>query len=145
MTELIDMTLLGVGVLTAYLILWKSWDLFSPRCKPKWGLNATTGAALDEQIERLEQGMTLLATISYSAPFIGLAGTVYHIIEALQKLGASSADISLVAGPIGTALTATLIGIACAIPASVAYNLFSRRIQLLENRAKRRISNTGAL
>ncbi len=95
---------------------------------------------LEHQAERLAQGnrvelesyMTALATIGNSAPFIGLLGTVWGIINALQGLGeAESLSMDVVAGPIGEALTATALGLFVAIPAVIAYNLLLRRLRQL--------------
>ncbi|RMP64120.1 hypothetical protein ALQ18_01019, partial [Pseudomonas marginalis pv. marginalis] len=63
--------------------------------------------------------------------FIGLFGTVWGIMEALQSIGASgSASLETVAGPIGHALIATGVGIAVAVPAVLIYNFFLRRLKL---------------
>jgi biopolymer transport protein ExbB len=85
-----------------------------------------------------ERGLAELASIGSTAPFIGLFGTVWGIMHALQDIGASgSASLDVVAGPIGEALIATAIGIATALPAVLAYNYFLRglkvRITELEN------------
>ncbi|MEQ1916776.1 MAG: MotA/TolQ/ExbB proton channel family protein [Sideroxydans sp.] len=85
-----------------------------------------------------ERGLAELATIGATAPFVGLFGTVWGIMHALQEIGASgSASLDVVAGPIGEALIATAIGIATALPAVLAYNYFLRglkvRITELEN------------
>jgi len=85
-----------------------------------------------------ERGLAELATIGATAPFVGLFGTVWGIMHALQEIGASgTASLDVVAGPIGEALIATAIGIATALPAVLAYNYFLRglkvRITELEN------------
>jgi biopolymer transport protein ExbB len=75
----------------------------------------------------------MLASIGSTAPFVGLFGTVWGIMHALQDISqAKSASLDVVAGPIGEALIATAIGIAAAIPAVLAYNYFLRRIKLFE-------------
>jgi biopolymer transport protein ExbB len=75
----------------------------------------------------------MLASIGSTSPFVGLFGTVWGIMHALQDIGqAKSASLDVVAGPIGEALVATAIGIAAAIPAVLAYNFFLRRIKLAE-------------
>lgn len=80
---------------------------------------------------RLESGMTVLASIGSTAPFIGLFGTVWGIMHALKGISASgSAGLDVVAGPIGEALIATAMGIAAAIPAVLAYNFFLRKVRL---------------
>jgi len=78
-----------------------------------------------------ERGLAELATIGSTSPFIGLFGTVWGIMHALQDIGKSgSASLDVVAGPIGEALIATAIGIATALPAVLAYNFFLRRMKL---------------
>ncbi len=81
----------------------------------------------DEQ-KRMESGLTMLASIGSTAPFVGLFGTVMGIMNAMHDISASgSASLDVVAGPIGDALIATAIGIAVAVPAVLAYNFFQRR------------------
>lgn len=76
---------------------------------------------------RLESGLTMLASIGSTAPFIGLFGTVWGIYHALISISASGqASIDVVAGPMGEALIATAAGLAAAIPAVLAYNTFVR-------------------
>jgi biopolymer transport protein ExbB len=89
---------------------------------------------LRQQIQKerrsLEKGQAILASIGSTAPFIGLFGTVWGIMEALQSIGASgSASLETVAGPIGHALIATAVGIAAAVPAVLIYNFFLRRLK----------------
>ena len=70
-----------------------------------------------------ESGLTVLASISSSAPFIGLFGTVWGIYHALINIGHSGQmSIAAVAGPIGEALISTAIGLFAAIPALLFYN-----------------------
>jgi biopolymer transport protein ExbB len=78
-----------------------------------------------------EKGLAELASIGSTAPFIGLFGTVWGIMVALQEISASGqASIDIVAGPIGEALIATAIGIAAALPAVLFYNYFIRRLKV---------------
>lgn len=89
--------------------------------------------SIQQERHRIEQGLTLLASIGSTAPFIGLFGTVWGIMHALQDISKSgSAGLDVVAGPIGEALIATAIGIATAIPAVLAYNFLLRRVKLYE-------------
>ena len=85
-----------------------------------------------QNIQRFhERGLAVLASIGSTAPFIGLFGTVWGIMHALQDIGKSgSASLDVVAGPIGEALVATAIGIATALPAVLAYNFFLRRLKV---------------
>lgn len=81
-------------------------------------------AEIDESV-RLEKGVTFLATVSSAAPFIGLFGTVWGIMNAFHGLGdAKSTTLQAVAPGISEALVATAIGLAAAIPAAIAYNYF---------------------
>lgn len=91
--------------------------------------------SLDEQVHRerrtAEAGLAILATIATTSPFVGLFGTVWGIVHALRRIGASgSASLEVVAGPIGEALVATGVGIAVAVPAVLAYNIFIRRLKV---------------
>ena len=91
--------------------------------------------ALRQQIRNLqrkgESGLAELAGIGSTSPFIGLFGTVWGIMYALQEIGKTgSASLDVVAGPIGEALIATAFGIATALPAVLAYNYFLRRLRL---------------
>lgn len=80
----------------------------------------------------LERLTTFLATTGSTAPFIGLFGTVWGILRAFQKIGATgSATIQTVGPDIAHALIATAIGLAAAIPAVMAFNFFNRRIRVL--------------
>ena len=75
----------------------------------------------------LESGLTILATVGSTAPFVGLLGTVWGIYRALIRIGASGqADIGAVAGPVGEALIMTALGLGVAIPAVLGYNFFVR-------------------
>ncbi len=87
---------------------------------------------LDEIRSWLDRGLTILASIGSSAPFIGLFGTVWGIYNALENIAAQgNAGLSVVAGPMGEALVATAIGLFAAIPAVLAYNTFVRLNRLL--------------
>jgi len=90
--------------------------------------------ATTSQRTSLEQRMTLLATTGSTAPFIGLFGTVWGILRAFQKIGATGqASIQTVGPDIAHALIATAVGLAAAIPAVMAYNFFTRQIRVLNN------------
>jgi biopolymer transport protein TolQ len=80
----------------------------------------------------LESLTPLLATVGSSAPFIGLFGTVWGIMDAFRNIGTKgSANLATVAPGIAEALIATAIGLVAAIPAVMAYNYFARRIKVL--------------
>lgn len=84
--------------------------------------------------ERLSKNLSLLATISSSAPYIGLLGTVIGIINAFQGLSTTAQlTLSSVAPGISEALVATAVGLLAAIPALIAYNQFSKKLDNLIN------------
>ena len=95
----------------------------------------TIKKVLDEETTRLENGLTTLATIGATAPFVGLFGTVWGVYHALLAIGMSGAGtLDKVAGPVGEALIMTGIGLAVAIPAVVAYNTIHRSNRVLNAR-----------
>lgn len=86
---------------------------------------------LQKEERSMESGLTMLASIGSTAPFVGLFGTVLGIMHAMHNITESgSSSLDVVAGPIGDALVATAIGIAVAVPAVLAYNFFLRRVKL---------------
>lgn len=91
--------------------------------------------AVTRESSRLEAGLTVLATVGSTAPFVGLLGTVWGIYHALLRLGASGeSSIQAVAGPVGEALIMTAIGLFVAIPAVLAYNFFVRLNRVTNNK-----------
>jgi len=83
---------------------------------------------IDQEAARVESGLTILASAGSAAPYIGLFGTVWAIYHALVNIGLSGqGTLDKVAGPVGEALLMTAFGLAVAIPAVLAYNLFARR------------------
>lgn len=82
---------------------------------------------IDEETAKLENGLTVLASIGSTAPFVGLFGTVWGVYHALINIGMSDGvTVSSIAGPVGEALIMTGLGLAVAIPAILAYNAFVR-------------------
>ncbi|MGQ0501730.1 MAG: MotA/TolQ/ExbB proton channel family protein [Panacagrimonas sp.] len=82
---------------------------------------------IDEDTAKMESGLTVLASIGSTAPFVGLLGTVWGIYHALVAIGMSGAGtLDKVAGPVGEALIMTAIGLAVAIPAVLGYNFLVR-------------------
>lgn len=90
-------------------------------------LNDTLRGSIDEAAEKIQSGLSILASVGSTAPFIGLFGTVWGIYHALVGIGVSGqASIDKVAGPVGEALIMTAFGLAVAIPAVLGYNALNR-------------------
>jgi biopolymer transport protein ExbB len=89
--------------------------------------------ALHSVLHKLQSGQVLLATVGSIAPFVGLLGTVWGIYHALISIAAAGqVSIDKISGPVGEALIMTAAGLAVAIPAVLAYNIFGRLIGRLE-------------
>jgi len=100
---------------------------------------------LEQQMEKIEKSYTFLATVGSTAPFIGLFGTVWGIMNSFQSIAISrNTSLAIVAPGIAEALFATALGLLAAIPAVIAFNKFnsdSRKYsQKLENFSKRLLS-----
>jgi biopolymer transport protein TolQ len=102
-------------------------------------------ANIEKQMVTLEKGFTFLATVGSTAPFIGLFGTVWGIMNSFQSIAISrNTSLAIVAPGIAEALFATALGLLAAIPAVVAYNKYNndskKYSQKLENFSKRFLS-----
>ncbi|WP_407932638.1 MotA/TolQ/ExbB proton channel family protein [Castellaniella denitrificans] len=87
----------------------------------------TIRKVIDEETARLENGLTVLASVGSTAPFVGLFGTVWGVYHALLSISMTDGvTINRIAGPVGEALIMTGLGLAVAIPAVLAYNAFVR-------------------
>jgi biopolymer transport protein TolQ len=96
----------------------------------KLAIERSLQLGVSEELAKLERNMNWLATTAAIAPFIGLFGTVWGIIDAFSALGlAGSASLRAVAPPIAEALFATALGLAAAIPAAIFYNHFSHVVK----------------
>ncbi len=93
--------------------------------------------AASAEVTHLESLVPFLATIGSTAPFVGLFGTVWGIMNAFVNINAitegGEMSLAIVAGPIAEALIATAIGLFAAIPAVIAYNYFVNRIKILSS------------
>ena len=86
----------------------------------------TLNSAIDKELENIESKLTFLATVGSTAPFIGLFGTVWGIMNSFQSIAISkNTNLAIVAPGIAEALFATALGLLAAIPAVVAYNKFT--------------------
>ena len=117
--------------------------------KSKTNLNERMASILEvnieKQISKIDKGFTFLATVGSTAPFIGLFGTVWGIMNSFQSIAISrNTSLAIVAPGIAEALFATALGLLAAIPAVVAYNKFNndskKYSQRLENFSKRFLS-----
>jgi biopolymer transport protein TolQ len=119
------------------------------KAKNKSNLNERLSSMLEANIEKqisvIDKGFTFLATVGSTAPFIGLFGTVWGIMNSFQSIAISrNTSLAIVAPGIAEALFATALGLLAAIPAVVAYNKFNqdskKYTQKLENFSKRFLS-----
>jgi len=95
----------------------------------------TMRKVIDEETAKLENGLTVLASVGSTAPFVGLFGTVWGVYHALVGIGlADGVTINRIAGPVGEALIMTGLGLAVAIPAVLAYNAFVRNNRVFLSR-----------
>jgi biopolymer transport protein ExbB len=98
-------------------------------------LTRTMRRVIDEETTRLENGLTVLASVGATAPFVGLFGTVWGVYHALVAIGSSgTASLEQIAGPVGEALIMTGLGLAVAIPAVLGYNALVRSNRVLLGR-----------
>lgn len=94
--------------------------------------------AISEEISRLEQNLSFLASVGSVSPYVGLFGTVWGIMNSFIALGSvQQATLSMVAPGIAEALIATAIGLFAAIPAVIAYNRYANRVNELLNKYER--------
>ena len=119
-------------------------NLLKKRSKSDLNSRMTTllETGIEKQISKISKGFTFLATVGSTAPFIGLFGTVWGIMNSFQSIAISrNTSLAIVAPGIAEALFATALGLLAAIPAVVAYNKFNndtiKYSQKLENFSKR--------
>ena len=108
-------------------------------------MNALLESGIEKQMSKIDKGFTFLATVGSTAPFIGLFGTVWGIMNSFQSIAISrNTSLAIVAPGIAEALFATALGLLAAIPAVVAYNKFNndskKYSQRLENFSRRFLS-----
>ena len=119
-------------------------NLLKRRSKTDLNAKMTTlhETGIEKQVTKISKGFTFLATVGSTAPFIGLFGTVWGIMNSFQSIAISrNTSLAIVAPGIAEALFATALGLLAAIPAVVAYNKFNndsiKYSQRLENFSKR--------
>jgi biopolymer transport protein ExbB len=108
--------------------------LTDPMDQHEW-MHTSLQRSQDAVNAKLGTGLSFLATVGSTSPFVGLLGTVIGIYRALIKIGASGdASIDKVAGPVGEALIMTALGLVVAVPAVMGYNWLNRRNKLIQER-----------
>ena len=119
-------------------------NLLKRKSKTDLNLRMTTmlETGIEKQMSKISKGFTFLATVGSTAPFIGLFGTVWGIMNSFQSIAISrNTSLAIVAPGIAEALFATALGLLAAIPAVIAYNKFNydsiKYSQKLENFSKR--------
>lgn len=131
----LDWGMVLVAAWTAGLICYKAFELLGP----PWRRTLEQASGPEVQggqllLERAQRGLTSLSAIASTLPFVGLAATVVHVIDALEALNSTFGQMSVISGPIAHALISTLLGLASAIPAQAAWHYFDARVRILEER-----------
>lgn len=99
------------------------------------GVRRSMNATFQREMDALERGLPMLASIGSVSPYIGLFGTVWGIMDAFTGLSSlENVSLAVVAPGIAEALVATAVGLFAAIPATAAYNYFANRIERISNR-----------
>jgi biopolymer transport protein TolQ len=135
---------LAQRVVAAGLEAWRDFDKTESRAERRERIERAMRTAMTSRLRQLERGLPFLASVGSTAPFIGLFGTVWGIMNSFSAI-AESQDTSLavVAPGIAEALFATAIGLVAAIPAVMAYNKFSVDIGRVAHRVSAVISDLG--
>ncbi len=127
-------------VLTAGIREWRRSTARGPvdRDGTRQRLATAMNATIAHEVDRLADRLNFLATVGSVAPFVGLFGTVWGIMRSFSAIAAEqNSSLAVVAPGIAEALFATAIGLFAAIPAVIAYNRFSHRLNKLEARMGR--------
>jgi len=126
-----------------YKLIYASYREMISRQKDNPGLKTDISPAVEnalkitmtEEMEKLEKRVSFLATTANTAPFIGLFGTVWGIMDSFREIGLrGTTSLSVVAPGISEALISTAIGLAAAIPAVLAYNYFNSRLRRISSK-----------
>lgn len=126
-----DLVLIAASGFKAYEEMQQTTGYLRQLMDPMDAIERPMRQSMQQVLRRQERGLSELGTIGSIAPFVGLFGTVWGIMDALKTIGLTGqASIDAVAGPIGEALIATAVGIITAIPAVLLYNYFVRAQKL---------------
>ena len=117
------------SLLPAGELLKKSWKHILK--KREKGLEELMNTHLLNLKPNMDKRLSLLASIGSNAPFIGLLGTIFGVMEAFQALGSQEGSIEMVMAGISKALVATAVGLIVAIPAITAYNYLQRQLKII--------------
>ena len=117
------------AILSSGKLLQKGWEHIIE--KREKGLEEMMDAHLLALKPNMESYLGFLATLGSNAPFIGLLGTIFGVMEAFEALGSSSGSTAVVMVGISKALVATAVGLIVAIPAITAYNFLQKRLKMI--------------
>ncbi len=122
-------------ILAAGTRAWRDEDSSESRFERRARIERAMRTVMIDEMKRLEKGLSLLATVGSTAPFIGLFGTVWGIMNSFTAIAASKdTSLAVVAPGIAEALFATAIGLVAAIPAVMAYNKLSGSLSSIAHR-----------
>ncbi|GJD34899.1 MotA/TolQ/ExbB proton channel family protein [Methylobacterium aerolatum] len=133
----LDTTLPGLAghVVNAAVEAWRDQDASETRAERRERIERAMRVALGSEIKRLKTGLSLLATSGSTAPFVGLFGTVWGIMNSFSSIARSQdTSLAVVAPGIAEALFATAIGLVVAIPAVMAYNKLTGDVGAIQSR-----------
>jgi TolQ protein len=135
---------LPTAIFGAGLAAWRDRDAEESRSERRARIERAMRAAMALHLRRLEGGLPFLATVGSTAPFVGLFGTVWGIMNSFASIAHSQdTSLSVVAPGIAEALFATALGLVAAIPAVVAYNKLSTDLGRLGQRLSAAIAELG--
>jgi len=135
---------LPAAILSAGTRAWRVDDSGESRAERRTRIERAMRVAMGEEMKRLESGLIFLATVGSTAPFVGLFGTVWGIINSFTAIAASKdTSLAVVAPGIAEALTATALGLVAAIPAVMAYNKLASSVGGIAHRLNGTIVDLG--
>ena len=117
------------ALLPAGKLLQKGWEHIT--AKRERGLEEMINSHLLALKPKMEKRLSFLATVGSNAPFIGLLGTIFGVMEAFEALGSDSGEAAVVMVGISKALVATAVGLIVAIPAITAYNFLQKQLKMI--------------
>jgi TolQ protein len=135
---------LSRDIMEAGLSEWRDVDDTETRAERRARIERAMRGAVAAALHRMEKGLPLLATVGSTAPFIGLFGTVWGIMNSFASIALSQdTSLAVVAPGIAEALFATALGLVAAIPAVMAYNKFATDLGRLSHRFGASVSKIG--